>query len=95
MLADVPRRMGNALEGKVVRLARARGVDDLGRLHAKVLRNGLGHPLHLGAGLLPGNVGRVGVGDITALRRKVCVQNVGVCRGVGGIVKVNHAEAPL
>ena len=95
VLADVPRRMGNALEGKVVRLARARGVDDLGRLHAKVLRNGLGHPLHLGAGLLPGNVGRVGVGDITALRRKVCVQNVGVCRGVGGIVKVNHAEASL
>ena len=95
MLADVPRRMGNALDGKVVCLARARGVDDLGRLHAKVLRNGLGHPLHLGAGLLPGNVGRVGVGNITALRRKVCVQNVGVCRGVGSIVKIDHAEASL
>ena len=70
----------------------AKANDDL---HAKVLRNGLGHPLHLGAGLLPGNVGRVGVGDITALRRKVCVQNVGVCRGVGCIVKIDHAEASL
>ena len=95
VLADVPRRVRNALEGEVVRLACARGVDDLGGLHAKVLRNGLGHPLHLGAGLLPGNVGGVGVGDITALRRKVCVQNVGVCRGVGSIVKIDHAGASL
>ena len=70
----------------------AKAVDEL---HAKVLRKGLGHPLHLGAGLLPGNVGGVGVGDITALRREVCVQNVWVCRGVGSIVKIDHAGASL
>ena len=46
-------------------------------------------------GLLPGDMSGVGVGNVALLRRDKGVQNGRVCRGVGGIVKVNHAEASL
>ena len=94
VLADVTRRLGNALGGQVVGFAGAGSVDDFRRLHAEVVCNRRRHPLHLGTGLLPGNVGGIGIGNIPPLGRHIGVQHGGVCRGVGRIVKIDHGDAP-
>ena len=86
MLADVPRCLGDALEGQVVGLAGAGGVDDLGGLHAQLVGDGLGHAGHFGPGGLPGAVGGVGVGDIRQLGLAVNIQHGRVDRRVGGII---------
>ena len=95
MPADMPRSLCNALDSKVVGLTCAGGVDDLSRLHAEALRNGTRHAVHLSPCLLPGNVGGVGIGNAALLRRNKGVQNDRVCRGVGGIIKVDHGVCPL
>ena len=95
VLTDMPCGLCNALDSKVVGLACAGGVDDLGRLHAKVLRNRARHTVHLSTGLLPGDMSGVGVGNVAPLRRDKGVQNGRVCRGVGGIIKVDHGVCPL
>ena len=69
------------VHGKVVSdiISGARGVPHL------VLAVG-----HLGAGGLPGAVGRVGVGNIRLLGFAVNVQHGRIYRRVGGIIKINH-----
>ena len=93
VLADMPRSVRNPLDGKVVGFAGAGGVDDFGGLHTQTLRNGLGHAFHLGACLLPGYMGGVGVGYIAALRCHIGVQDLRICRGVGRVIKINHRLA--
>lgn len=81
--ADMPGHLHNALEGKIIGLAGAGGVDDLLRTDAQQPRNALRHAGHFRLRCLSGGVGGVGVADIGLLRAAKRFQHRRIRRCIG------------
>ena len=91
MPADMPRSLRDALDGKVVRLGRTRGENDLGRGRAGQRRNLLGDTRHFLAGGLARRVYRVRVGREPAFHIAESLQHRRVRGCMGGIIEINHS----
>ena len=91
VLADMPRRLCDALDGKVVRLGRTRGKDDLGRGCAGQRRNLLGDARHFLAGGLARRVYRVWVGRKPAFHIAESLEHCRIGGCMGGIIEINHS----
>ena len=93
---DVPAHMaagpGNALDGGVVGLAGAGSIDQLRWSHPQQGGNAVGDPGQLFPGRQTGGMIGIGVPVEGLLGGHKAFQYRGVRRGVGGIIKIDHAK---